>query len=124
MGLHIIEESYKAGVQKIVNIGTACSYPKYAPIPLKEPDIWNGYPEETNAPYGIAKRMLIAGVDAYKKQYKLNIIPLIIFNLYGPRDNFDLETSHVIPALIRKCLENDKLTCMGRWKSNSEFLVR
>lgn len=81
MGLHIMEESYKAGVQKKVNIGTACSYPKHAPIPLKEQDIWNGYPEETNAPYGIAKRILIAGADAYKKQYKLNIIPLIIFNL-------------------------------------------
>ncbi len=122
MGLHIMEESHKAGVQKIVNIGTACSYPKFASIPLKEQDIWNGYPEETNAPYGIAKRLHIIGAEAYKKQYNLNIIPLIVFNLYGPRDNFDLETSHVIPALIRKCLENDKLVVWGDGSPTRSFL--
>jgi len=122
MGLHIMEESYKAGVQKLVNIGTACSYPKFAPIPLKEEDFWKGFPEETNAPYGIAKRLLITGADVYKKQYNLNIIPLIIFNLYGPRDNFDLETSHVIPALIRKCLENEKLVIWGDGSPTRSFL--
>jgi len=122
MGLHILEESQKAGVQKLVNIGTACSYPKFAPIPLKEEDIWKGFPEETNAPYGIAKRLLITGADVYRAQYNLNVIPLIIFNLYGPRDNFDLETSHVIPALIRKCLENDKLVIWGDGTPTRSFL--
>jgi len=122
MGLHVLEESQKAGVQKLVNIGTACSYPKFAPIPLVEEDLWKGFPEETNAPYGVAKRMLIAGADAYKNQYNLNVIPLIIFNLYGPRDNFDLETSHVIPALIRKCLENDKLVIWGDGSPTRSFL--
>lgn len=105
MGVHLIEASRLAGVEKFVQIGTICSYPKFTPVPFKEADLWNGYPEETNAPYGLAKKMLIAQLQAYRQQFGFGGINLLIVNLYGPGDNFDLETSHVIPALIRKCLE-------------------
>ena len=105
MGVQLIHESWKAGVEKFVAIGTVCSYPKFTPVPFKEEDLWNGYPEETNAPYGLAKKMMLVQSQAYRQQYGFNSIFLIPVNLYGPRDNFDLQTSHVIPALIRKCVE-------------------
>jgi GDP-L-fucose synthase len=97
MGVHLLHESWRMGVDKFVAIGTVCAYPKFAPIPFREEDIWEGYPEETNAPYGLAKKMLLVQSQAYRDQYG--------YNLYGPEDNFDLESSHVIPALIRKCIE-------------------
>lgn len=105
MGLHVFEECRLAGVKKLVAAGTICAYPKFAPIPFREDDIWNGYPEETNAPYGIAKKTMLVASSAYREQYGMSSIVLFPVNLYGPRDNFDLESSHVIPALIRKCLE-------------------
>lgn len=105
MGVQLMHESWKRGVQKFVAIGTVCAYPKYTPVPFKEEDLWNGYPEETNAPYGLAKKMLLVQAQAYRQQYGFNAIYLLPVNLYGPRDNFDLETSHVIPALIRKMIE-------------------
>jgi GDP-L-fucose synthase len=105
MGLQMIEGARRHGVQKFVCIGTVCSYPKFTPVPFKEENIWNGYPEETNAPYGLAKKMLLVQLESYRQEYGLQGIYLIPVNLYGPRDNFDLETSHVIPALIRKCVE-------------------
>ena len=105
MGTHVLEQSRLAGVDKLVLLGTICSYPKLTPVPFEEDDLWNGYPEETNAPYGVAKKALLVGAQAYHDQYGLNSIFLMSTNLYGPRDNFDLETSHVIPALIRKMLE-------------------
>ena len=105
MGTQLIHESWKAGVAKFVAIGTVCAYPKFTPIPFQEDDLWNGYPEETNAPYGLAKKMMLVQSQTYRQQYRFNSIFLIPVNLYGPRDNFNLETSHVIPALIRKCLE-------------------
>jgi len=103
MGVQLIHESWKAGVEKFVAIGTICAYPKYTPIPFKEDDLWNGYPEETNAPYGLAKKMLLVQSQAYRKQYGFNSIYLLPVNLYGPRDNFNPKSSHVIPALIHKC---------------------
>lgn len=103
MGAQLIEVGRQRGLKKFVATGTICAYPKFAPIPFKEDDIWNGYPEETNAPYGLAKKMMLAQSQAYRQQYSFNSIVLFPVNLYGPRDNFDLETSHVIPALIRKC---------------------
>ena len=105
MGAQLIEVGRQRGLRKFVAIGTICAYPKFAPIPFKEDDIWNGYPEETNAPYGLAKKMMLVQSQAYRQQYGFNSIVLFPVNLYGPRDNFDLETSHVIPALIRKCAE-------------------
>ena len=105
MGVQLIHESWKAGVEKFVAIGTVCAYPKFTPVPFREEDLWNGYPEETNAPYGLAKKMMLVQSQAYRQQYGFNSIFLIPVNLYGPRDNFNLETSHVIPALIRKCIE-------------------
>jgi GDP-L-fucose synthase len=105
MGTHILERSRLRGIRKLVLIGTICAYPKFAPVPFKEDDLWNGYPEETNAPYGIAKKTLLVGAQAYRDQYGLDAIFLLPVNLYGPRDNFDLESSHVIPALIRKMVE-------------------
>src|SRR5574338_169273 len=104
MGTQLIEHSRRRGVKKFVAIGTVCAYPKYTPTPFKEDDIWNGYPEETNAPYGLAKKMMLVQSQAYREQYGFHSIILFPVNLYGPRDNFDLETSHVIPALIRKCV--------------------
>jgi GDP-L-fucose synthase len=105
MGVMLIEESRRAGVDKIVSVGTICSYPKFTPVPFKEEDLWSGYPEETNAPYGLAKKMLLVQSQAYRDQYGFNGIYLMPVNLYGPGDNFDHASSHVIPALIRKCLE-------------------
>jgi len=105
MGTHVLEQSRLADVSKLVLVGTICSYPKFAPIPFSEEELWGGYPEETNAPYGVAKKALLVGAQAYRDQYGLNSIYLLPVNLYGPRDNFDVETSHVIPALIRKMVE-------------------
>ncbi|HYS52875.1 MAG TPA: GDP-L-fucose synthase [Thermoanaerobaculia bacterium] len=105
MGIHLIEESRLAGVEKFVCLGTVCAYPKFTPVPFREDDLWNGYPEETNAPYGIAKKMLLIQQQAYRQEYGFRGIFLLPVNLYGPRDNFDLESSHVIPAMIRKFVE-------------------
>jgi GDP-L-fucose synthase len=105
MGIQLMEYARQFGVEKFVAVGTICAYPKFTPLPFKEKDLWNGYPEETNAPYGLAKKMMLVQAQAYRAQYGFNAIYLLPVNLYGPRDNFDLETSHVIPALIRKCVE-------------------
>jgi GDP-L-fucose synthase len=105
MGVNLIEESRRAGVGKFVQVGTVCSYPKFTPVPFHEEDLWNGYPEETNAPYGVAKKVLLTMLQAYRDQYGFNGVYLIPVNLYGPGDNFDPESSHVIPALIRKFVE-------------------
>jgi GDP-L-fucose synthase len=105
MGIELMEQARQTGVRKFVQVGTVCAYPKFAPIPFSEDDLWNGYPEETNAPYGLAKKMLLVQAQAYRQQYGFDAIYLIPVNLYGPADNFDLHSSHVIPALIRKCLE-------------------
>ncbi len=105
MGAHVLEQARLHGTAKTVLLGTICAYPKLAPVPFREDDLWNGYPEETNAPYGIAKKTLLVGAQAYREQYGTNAVYLLPVNLYGPRDNFDLETSHVIPALIRKMVE-------------------
>jgi GDP-L-fucose synthase len=102
MGVQLIEEGRKTGVSKLVAVGTICAYPKFAPVPFREEDLWNGYPEETNAPYGLAKKMLLVQSQAYREQYGFNSVVLFPVNLYGPNDNFDLESSHVIPAMIRK----------------------
>ena len=105
MGVQMMEIGRQAGIEKFVAIGTICAYPKFTPVPFKEEDLWNGYPEETNAPYGLAKKMLLVQSQAYRQQYGFNAIYLLPVNLYGPGDNFDLESSHVIPAIIRKCIE-------------------
>jgi GDP-L-fucose synthase len=105
MGTHVLEQSRLTGVGKLVLLGTICAYPKFAPVPFSEDDLWNGYPEETNAPYGVAKKALLVGAQAYREQYGLNAVYLLPVNLYGPGDNFDLENSHVIPALVRKMIE-------------------
>ena len=127
MGTQLMEEGRLCGVEKFVAVGTICSYPKFASIPFKEEDIWSGYPEETNAPYGLAKKMLLVQSQAYRQQYNFNSIVLFLVNLFGPRDNFDLQTSHVIPALIRKCLEakeeeNPALTVWGSGSPTREFI--
>lgn len=127
MGAQLMEEARLAGVSKFIAIGTVCAYPKFTPIPFKEKDLWNGYPEETNAPYGIAKKMLLVQSQAYRQQYGFNSIFLIPVNMYGPGDNFDSESSHVIPALIRKTVEakrNNKkeIIVWGTGKSTREFL--
>jgi GDP-L-fucose synthase len=127
MGVQMMEVGRQVSVEKFVAIGTICAYPKFTPIPFKEEDLWNGYPEETNAPYGLAKKMLLVQAQAYRKQYGLNAIYLLPVNLYGPGDNFDLETSHVIPALIRKCIEakergNDHIVAWGDGSPTREFL--
>jgi GDP-L-fucose synthase len=105
MGIQLIEYARQFEVAKFVAVGTVCAYPKFTPVPFKEEDLWNGYPEETNAPYGLAKKMMLVQAQAYREQYGFNAIYLLPVNLYGPKDNFDLETGHVIPALIRKCVE-------------------
>lgn len=126
MGALLIEQARRRGIDKFVQLGTICSYPKFTPIPFKEDDLWNGYPEETNAPYGIAKKALLVQAQAYREQYGFNTIFLMPVNLYGPRDNFDLETSHVIPALIRKMVEaRESGTDVELWGDGSpsrEFL--
>jgi GDP-L-fucose synthase len=127
MGLHVIEAARTAGIEKFVCAGTVCSYPKFTPVPFREENLWNGYPEETNAPYGLAKKMLLVQLQAYREQYGLQGIYLIPVNLYGPRDNFDVESSHVIPALVRKCWEakqarEAELTAWGTGTATREFL--
>ena len=127
MGLQMIEHARRCQIEKFVCIGTVCSYPKYTPVPFKEEDLWNGYPEETNAPYGLAKKMLLVQLQAYRQEYGFNGIYLMPVNLYGPRDNFDLESSHVIPALIRKFVEakqngSAKVVAWGTGKATREFL--
>ena len=127
MGAQLIEHSYRAGVSKFVMVGTICSYPKFTPVPFKEEDLWNGYPEETNAPYGLAKKLLIVQIQAYRQQFGFNGINLLPVNLYGPGDNFDLQTSHVIPALVRKCVEarergDSVLPVWGTGTPTREFL--
>ena len=105
MGVQLMHEAWKRSVDKFVAIGTVCAYPKFTPVPFREEELWNGYPEETNAPYGLAKKMLLVQAQSYREQYGFNAIYLLPVNLYGPRDNFNLQTSHVIPALIRKYSE-------------------
>ncbi|MBN2574947.1 MAG: GDP-L-fucose synthase [Deltaproteobacteria bacterium] len=127
MGLHVFEECRLAKVEKLVAVGTICAYPKFAPIPFREDDLWNGYPEETNAPYGIAKKMMLVLSQGYREQYGMNSIVLFPVNLYGPRDNFDPKSSHVIPALIRKCVEardagRDEIVLWGDGTPTREFL--
>jgi GDP-L-fucose synthase len=127
MGTHILEQSRLAGVGKLVLLGTICAYPKFAPVPFHEDDLWNGYPEETNAPYGVAKKALLVGAQAYRGQYGLNSIYLLPVNLYGPGDNFDLESSHVIPALVRKMIEaqergESEVVLWGDGSPTREFL--
>jgi len=127
MGIELIELSRQAGVEKFVCLGTVCAYPKFTPVPFSEEDLWNGYPEETNAPYGLAKKMLLVQLQAYRQQYGFNGIYLLPVNLYGPRDNFDLTTGHVIPAIIRKCVDAKRagaptITLWGTGSASREFL--
>ena len=127
MGVQLMHEAWKRQIDKFVAIGTICAYPKFTPVPFKEENLWDGYPEETNAPYGLAKKMLLVQAQAYREQYGFNAIYLLPVNLYGPRDNFDLETSHVIPALIRKCQEaqergEPQVTLWGDGSPTREFL--
>jgi GDP-L-fucose synthase len=127
MGIQLIEQARLAGVEKFVTIGTVCSYPKFTPVPFREDDLWNGYPEETNAPYGLAKKMLLVQGQAYREQYGFNVIHLIPVNLYGPGDNFDPASSHVIPALIKKCVDAreagaSSITVWGSGTPSREFI--
>jgi len=127
MGIQLMEAARQEGVEKFTAVGTVCAYPKFTPVPFKEDELWNGYPEETNAPYGLAKRMLLVQAQAYRKQYGFNAIYLLPVNLYGPRDNFDLESSHVIPALIRKFVEavrngKEEVEVWGTGNASREFL--
>ncbi len=127
MGLHLVEEGRRYGIRKFVQAGTVCAYPKLAPVPFREEDLWNGYPEETNAPYGIAKKALFVMLAAYRAEYGLPASVVVPVNLYGPGDNFDPCTSHVIPALIRKCVEavecrQTHITCWGTGNASREFL--
>ena len=126
-GVNLLEESRKRNVKKFVTIGSVCSYPKFSPVPFKEENLWDGYPEETNAPYGFAKKALLVQGQAYRKEYDLNVIHLLLVNLYGPRDNFDPNTSHVIPALIKRFYEAKKdgkkeVAVWGTGKASREFL--
>src|SRR5438552_1471039 len=127
MGLQLMEEARLNQVDKFVSVGTICSYPKFTEVPFREERLWDGYPEETNAPYGLAKKMLLVQAQAYRQQYGLNAVTLLPVNLYGPRDNFDPETSHVIPALIRKAVEardagRDHIEVWGTGAASREFL--
>jgi GDP-L-fucose synthase len=123
MGAHVLEQCRSSGVRKLVVAGTVCAYPKFTPVPFREADLWDGYPEETNAPYGVAKKSVLVGAQGYREQYGLHTAYLLPANLYGPRDNFDLETSHVIPALIRKMLEGeDEVVLWGDGSPTREFL--
>ncbi len=127
LGSQLMEQSRLFGVEKFLAAGTICSYPKFTPVPFKEDELWNGFPEETNAPYGLAKKMLLVQSEAYRQQYGFNAVNLMVVNLYGPHDNFDLESSHVIPALIRKCIEAKErgdrvLTVWGTGTPTREFL--
>jgi len=123
MGAHVLELSRLHDVRKLVVAGTVCAYPKFTPLPFSEDELWNGYPEETNAPYGVAKKSVLVGAQAYREQYGTNAVFLLPANLYGPRDNFDLDTSHVIPALIRKMLDADsEVVLWGDGSPTREFL--
>jgi GDP-L-fucose synthase len=127
MGIQLIDAARRHGIEKTVVLGSICAYPKFTPVPFLEEELWNGYPEETNAPYGLAKKMLLVQCQAYREQYGMNAIFLLPVNLYGPRDNFDLESSHVIPALIRKCVEavkdgRDEIVLWGDGSPTREFL--
>src|SRR5512141_1080473 len=127
MGVQLIEQGRLAGLKKLVALGTICAYPKFAPVPFREEDLWSGYPEETNAPYGLAKKMLLVQAQAYRQQYGFNAIFLLPVNLYGPGDNFDPSSSHVIPALIKKCVEARKkgdkeIVVWGDGSATREFL--
>ena len=127
MGIELMEQARLAGGSKFVGVGTVCSYPKFTPLPFHEDELWNGYPEETNAPYGLAKKMLLVQGQAYRDQYGLDVIHLLPVNLYGPGDNFDEASSHVIPALIKKCLDardrgNDHIDAWGTGSASREFL--
>src|SRR3989441_5646355 len=127
MGAQLMEEARLNGVEKFVQIGTVCSYPKFTPVPFHEDDLWNGYPEETNAPYGLAKKMLLVQGQAYRQQYGFDVIHLIPVNLYGPGDNFDPRSSHVIPALVKKCVDaresgQDFIEVWGTGAASREFL--
>ena len=127
MGIELMEQARRNGVAKFVQVGTVCAYPKFAPIPFSEDDLWDGYPEETNAPYGLAKKMLLVQAQAYRQQYGFNAIYLLPVNLYGPGDNIDLHNSHVIPAMIRKCVEardakSDSVEVWGTGTPTREFL--
>src|SRR5262249_15682553 len=127
MGIQLMEEARLQRVAKFVAVGSICSYPKYTPVPFREEDLWNGYPEETNAPYGLAKKMLLVQAQAYRQQYDFNAITLLPVNLYGPGDNFDPESSHVIPALIRKAIAareagHDHIQVWGTGSASREFL--
>lgn len=127
MGVQVMEQARLHGVEKFIAIGTVCAYPKFAPVPFKEEDLWEGYPEETNAPYGLAKKMLLVQGQAYRQQYGFNAIHLLLVNLYGPRDNFDPEASHVIPALIKKCVDavqtgEREIVVWGTGSASREFL--
>lgn len=127
MGIEVMEQARLNGVSKFVQVGTVCAYPKFAPIPFSEDDLWNGYPEETNAPYGLAKKMLLVQAQAYRQQYGFNAIYLLPVNLYGPGDSLDLRNSHVIPALVRKCVEAEKagaesVEVWGTGTATREFL--
>jgi GDP-L-fucose synthase len=127
MGIQLMEYARQFEVAKFVAVGTICAYPKFAPVPFKEEDLWNGYPEETNAPYGLAKKMMLVQAQSYRAQYGFNAIYLLPVNLYGPGDNFDLNTSHVIPALIRKCIEakernQEQIILWGDGSPTREFL--
>jgi len=127
MGVELMDQARKCGVKKFVSIGTICAYPKFTKVPFKEKDLWEGYPEETNAPYGLAKKMLLVQAQAYRQQYGFNSIYLLPVNLYGPGDNFSLESSHVIPALIKKCIDaklnkEDGITVWGSGQATREFL--
>jgi GDP-L-fucose synthase len=127
MGVQLVEYARRYGVQKFVAVGTICAYPKFTPVPFREEDLWNGYPEETNAPYGLAKKMLLVQAAAYRTQYGFNTICLLPVNLYGPGDNIDLQSSHVIPAMIRKCVEavrnrSRQIILWGTGKPTREFL--
>jgi GDP-L-fucose synthase len=127
MGVNLIEAGRQSGIAKFVQVGTVCAYPKHTPVPFREEDLWNGYPEETNAPYGIAKKALLVQLQAYRQQYGFNGIYLLPVNLYGPGDNFDDASSHVIPALVRKCVDAvrlgaDAIDCWGTGSASREFL--
>jgi GDP-L-fucose synthase len=127
MGVQLAEVGRQVGLRKLVSLGTICAYPKFCPVPFKEEDLWNGYPEETNAPYGIAKKALLVQSEAYRQQYGFDSVVLFPVNLYGPKDNFDLHTSHVIPALVRKCVEarargDRNIVAWGTGAASREFL--
>lgn len=127
MGMHLVEQARIHNIRKFVHTGTVCAYPKFAPVPFREDDLWNGYPEETNAPYGVAKKAVFVMLDGYKREYGLDSAVVLPVNLYGPGDNFDPHSSHVIPALVRKCAEaqrrgDESITCWGTGSASREFL--